>query len=540
MSIEGNLFVFKQANRSIKIMLLIENANSLLENIRLQQISSLTFTKRGLASCEKTSEKLPEDKMLQIEKAFTTTQWKEAFAKTQPINTVISLEVDLNWANWNQEILDLVVSKIPRLQDLFIMVDPLKQESINLAFTELTSLKINIRKRNQTPALEIKGCLPKLKNFQITYYGKTKLNAESLGALLVSAIRTLSRITIFSYYGWQIAEKLGKVLHAKSPLPDICLTVQQATHYANSLSDSGIDYSNDTENLYLKDWQAFSNLRSLGFEIDITSIIPLVDCLERFNQVKDYLEPRVSNLVLQSQQHNFLIKEPELLKGFEQVESLVIFSANSLTRDGFVWFTTNLPKLKEITLFNNHNPEFSILDLQSDTLISLVLTHFHQLKDYQINCPSLEKLELDNCSENTENYPTINGEVFSWCNGNFGERFLADLLNGASNINLPKLKDLYIWHNQNSLGLPLVLEPLRIEINCSAGHPTLQELVLSRLSHIKILRLKHLPKLRRFAMWDDFEKGQGWLEELDISELQKDCVIEIDCISDKPKIGNPL
>ena len=66
---------------------------------------------------------------------------------------------------------------------------------------------------------------------------------------------------------------------------------------------------------------------------------------------------------------------------------------------------------------------------------------------------------------------------------------------------------------------------LLMDIPCADGHPNIEELVLSRLSHIRSLVLKNLPKLKRLSIYDDFEKEQGYFEELDISKLSKDCEI---------------
>lgn len=507
----------------------IENAHSILEYLRSQQATTAIFTKRNLTSIlENVSE---EQGSQQIKLSSpTTSEWIEAFKRAEPIDTVVSLEVSLSAVNWDKSVLDLAAKIFPNLLTLELFITPSKQPSITLNFQKLTKLELVVVKKNNSATLELNGYLPKLVDFQLKHHGLSKISAKSLTELLLSAANTLANITIFYRYGWLLAEEIGKTLRLNSSISSPNFVIHQSENYQGS--SSGLDYFNDKEGLYLQDWQAFCSLKKLNFDIDIASIMPLVDCIERFREVKEQLQC-MSKLLLQSAQHNFLIKEPQLLKGFDQLENLEIFSASELTKEGFVWLTTNLPNLKKMRLINNHNPEFSVLDLQSETLTNLVLTHFHHLETYQFNCPSLQELELDNCTE--QDYPA--DENMHWCNGNFGERFLNDLLNGASNAYLPELKKLYIWHNHNGFGSPLVFEPLRLDIICNTGHPNLEEVKLSRLSHIRSLKLKNLPRLTSFSLWDDFDKGEGWLERLDITDIQADCKVEIDCLTDNPKVG---
>lgn len=507
-------------------MSLNHNAYSILEYLRLGQATKAIFTRRNPTFIleEPSKEKIsPQTKP-------TTSEWFNAFTKSKPINTVTSLEVDLNFANWDPSILDLATKIFPNLLTLQLFINPNKHSSINLNFQQLTKLDLVISKKNKNIILELNGYLPSLVDFKLTHHGLSKINAKLLAALLLSSVNTLASVTIFSHYGWLLAEEIGKALRLKPSLANPHFVVHQSTNYQGS--SSGLDYSNDKEGLYLQDWQAFCGLRSLGFEIELTSVMPLIDCLERFKQVKESLQLSLK-LLLQSDQHNFLIKEPNLLSGFDSLENLEIFNASELTRQGFVWLTTNLPSLKKMRLTNNCNPEFSTLDLQSKTLTNLILVHFHHLENYLINCPSLQELELGYCSE--KDYPA--DENMLWCNGNLGERFFNDLLNGSTNVYLPELKKLYIWHSANGFGSPLIFEPLRLDIDCTVGHLKLEEIAFSRLSHIRSLTLKNLPQLNSLTVLDDFDKGEGWLEKLDISAIQAHCEIKINCLSDQPKIG---
>lgn len=499
------------------------DAYFILEHISKEQPTEAIFRKSSLKTIFKSSEneQINEQKIIPPD----TSDWVDAFKKIKPIDSVTSITIDLSFINWDQNVLDLSTTKFPNLLKLELFINPNKQKSITLNFPKLAELELKIDKKNKDNILELKGHLPNLTNLRLTYFGLGKINARELAALLLSSTK-LSNIKIFYRYGWLLAEEIAKALHQNSPTIKPYFVVHQPENY-NTLS---LYYSDEKDDLDSKNWQAFSILRKFNFEIDLISILPLVNCLERFDQAKESLQS-ATNLLLDGDYHSFLIKEPELLKGFDKLEDLEIFGANELTRKGFVWLTTQLPNLKKLRLTNNHNPEFSVLDLQSQTLTSLVLTHFHRLESYQINCPSLQTLELDNCTE--EDYPA--DKDIRWCNGNFGERFLRDLLDGQTN--LPELKNLYIWHNHNGFGPPIVIEQLRLDISCNVGHQKLEEMGIVRHSHIRSLTLKNLPNLKQLSILDDFEEGEGWLEKLDISNINAECEVKINCLSNQPKIG---
>lgn len=501
------------------------DAYFILEHISQEQTTEAIFRKSSLKTIFESSEneQVNEQKI----NSPDTSDWVDAFKKINPIDSVTSLKVDLNFIKWDQNVLDLSITKFPNVLKLELFINPNKQKSITLNFPKLAELELKIDKKNKDNILELKGHLPNLTDLRLTYFGLGKINARELAALLLSSTK-LSNIKIFYRYGWLVAEEIAKALHQNSPTIKPYFVVHQPENY-NTLS---LYYSDEKDDLDSKNWQAFSSLREFNFEIDLTSILPLVNCLERFDQVKESLQS-ATKLFLQSDYHSFLVKEPELLKGFNKLEDLEIFGASDLTRKGFVWLTTQLPNLKILRLTNNHNPEFSVLDLQSQTLTSLVLTHFHRLESYQINCPSLQTLELDNCTE--QDYPV--NEENRWCNGNFGERFLRDLLDASPQTNLPELKNLYMWHNSSGFGPPIVMEQLRLDISCNVGHQKLEVMGVVRHSHIKSLTLKNCPNLKQLSILDDFEEGEGWLENLDISNINTDCKVKIDCLSNQPKIG---
>lgn len=499
------------------------DAYFILEHIIQEQTAEAVFRKSSLKTILESSEN--EQTNEQKINSPDTSDWVDAFKKIKSIDSVTSLMVDLNFINWDQNVLDLSAIKFPNLLKLELFINPNKQKLITLSFPKLAELDIKVAKKNKDNILELKGHLPNLIDLRLTYFGLGKINARELAALLLSSTK-LSNIKIFYRYGWLLAEEIVKTLHQNSPKIKPYFVVHQPENY-NTLS---LYYSDEKDDLDSKNWQVFSSLREFNFEIELTSILPLISCLERFDQVKELLQS-ATELSLENDYHSFLIKEPELLKGFNKLEDLEIFGAYDLTRNGFVWLTTQLPNLKILRLVNNHNPEFSVLDLQSQTLTSLVLTHFHRLESYQINCPSLQTLELDNCTE--EDYPA--NEENRWCNGNFGERFLRDLLDGQTN--LPELKNLYIWHNSSGFGPPIVMEQLRLDISCNVGHQKLEEMGVVRHSHIRSLTLKNCPNLKQLSILDDFEEGEGWLEKLDISNVNAECKVKINCLSNQPKIG---
>lgn len=443
--------------------------------------------------------------------------WIKAFNESAQVSSVTFLRVDMKTAGWDNDILALCEKIFPSLANLYLSVKGSKGFILRLNFSRLNSLEINLIQKPSNGELSLQGKLPSLKTFTFQHSGNIEIDKASLNRLLLSS-ECLESVNLYCKHSWNIAEEIaesaGRPAAGKLPL----LTLRNSVHERNST----MVYSR-TETEKNNDQNSLIKLLKLKVNIDFDSAIIACSDPEKFILALEYLDKKTDHLNLDGSVHSFLLREPELLKNFPNIRNLYIFGAQELSQKNFQQICDILPSLTSLVLINNHNPEFKSLSLRSDRLKELYLTHFHALETFEIHSDSLEILELDNCSDSsTVEYPEKN---MKWCNGFFGERFLYAFLNGSKSLHIPNLKSLYIWHNQNGFGPPLVYENRRMDIECTAGHSKLEELVISRLSHIRNLTLKNLPKLRTLSVFDDFEENEGWMEKLDIGGIPKDCEV---------------
>lgn len=465
--------------------------------------------------------------------------WKDIFSNIEPIQSVVSMNIDIKTANWDSEILELTNKVFPNIIKLKIYTK-LKNEptELTLNYTNLEELDITIDKKPNIATLKLNGFLPNLHSFKLVHYGKSKIDNESIVSLLSSS-KILDKVVLYYLHGWSLARKIVEEFLKKSISTKIDFIIRQSPDYMHGYGMSQVEYNSENSYLYESDWNDFLFMHKNHFSIDVESYFPIVDTKERFLLVSEFLKDTICSMYLTIEHHSYLQKEPELLMNFSKLEYLRIFGSNELTQDRLNKLLSILSNLKHLVLLNNHNPELSILEIRSNSLKEITITHFTHLNDFLIQSESLEKIELDNCNDTSiENYPD---KDILWTYGNYGEQFLTAFLNNDNRINVPNLKTLMIWHNQNGFGPQLVFESLRMDILCNDGHSNLEELYLSRLSHIRSLELKNLPKLIALSIYDDFEDGDGYFEKLEISELSKNCITKIECgITDKSKMAEDL
>ncbi|HMV81209.1 MAG TPA: hypothetical protein PL048_08745 [Leptospiraceae bacterium] len=446
--------------------------------------------------------------------------WIKAFNESAQVSSVTFLRVDMKTAVWDNDILALCERIFPNLTNLYLSVKGSKGFILHLNFSRLNFLEINLIQKPSNGELSLQGKLPSLKTFTFQHSGNIEIDKASLNRLLLSS-ECLESVNLYCKHSWNIAEEIAESVSRRTSGKLPVLTLRNSVHERNST----MVYSR-TETEKNNDQNSLIKLLKLKVNIDFDSAVIACSDRENFILVSEYLDKKTDHLNLDGSVHSFLLREPELLKDFSSIRNLYVFGAQELSQKNFQKLCDILPCLTAVSLINNHHPEFRSLCFRSETLKELYLTHFHTLETFDIHSDSLEILELDNCSDSsTVEYPEKN---MRWCNGFFGEKFLSALLNGDRAIHLPNLKSLYIWHNHNGFGPPLVYENRRMDIECTAGHSKLEELVISRLSHIRNLTLKKLPSLRKLSVFDDFEENQGWMEKLDASDLSKDCEVNTD------------
>jgi hypothetical protein len=114
------------------------DAYFILEYISQKQTAEATFRKSSLKTIFESSENdQVNDQKISSPDTF---DWVGAFNKIKPIDNVISLIVDLNFINWDQNVLDLSAIKFPNLLKLELFINPNKQKSITLNFPKILQI----------------------------------------------------------------------------------------------------------------------------------------------------------------------------------------------------------------------------------------------------------------------------------------------------------------------------------------------------------------------------------------------------------------
>ncbi|KAL6061161.1 Transcription factor COE1 [Balamuthia mandrillaris] len=172
--------------------------------------------------------------------------------------------------------------------------------------------------------------------------------------------------------------------------------------------------------------------------------------------------------------------EPIALNQFANLVVLSIMNTDHVTTAWIEALGTATPKLVEFIAFNNHF--LTSFRLRHHSLRSIRLIHWHKLVEFELDCPNLCQIQLDNCSLMSEHALTT--------------------LSDSSKNNVPSLVDLWCQHDSSSYTGPdsrtLVPEEAIVIQSCPIS---VQHLSMERTWHVVELSLS-CPNLRTFKLYD--------------------------------------
>ncbi|KAL6072606.1 hypothetical protein QOT17_005427 [Balamuthia mandrillaris] len=172
--------------------------------------------------------------------------------------------------------------------------------------------------------------------------------------------------------------------------------------------------------------------------------------------------------------------EPIVLNQFANLVTLNIMNTDHVTTAWIEALGTVTPKLVEFIGFNNHF--LTSFRLRHHSLRSIRLIHWHKLVEFELDCPNLCQIQLDNCSLMSEHALTT--------------------LSDSSKNNVPSLVDLWCQHDSCGYAGPasrtLVPEEAIVIQSCPIS---VQHLSMERTWHVVELSLS-CPNLRTFKLYD--------------------------------------
>jgi hypothetical protein len=412
------------------------------------------------------------------------------------------------------------------LRAVTLAVDARHDPCVTLTGDTLEAVTLYVRKRPAGAALTFAGRLSALRDFSLTAQRDdlTELDVRSLGALLVGARATLTRVALRAPHAWRHAAALAEAL-AATPGPALpTIEVERLPLGAPEAPEARAE-----------DFAHLQRVRARGFAVDPAACLAVVDRGEHLRALVDPLST-LDALHLVGEVHAFLLRDPSQLTVFRAARSLDVLDAGALTRDGLLALLQTLPALTSLRLTNNHNPQMDLLSLRSASLESACFTHFHALRGFDLDAPSLRALTLDNCDADTldpiDDARGVDGATVT-IYGAFAERFLAALLDGEAVVRLPALRVLSLWNNPIGMGSLGAIEARRVAVACRAGHPSLRTLHLQNVAHLRSLTLRDLPALTTLSVsqCDDAGPGTTWLEAVDLAGLPAGCDVTLCALS---------
>ena len=412
------------------------------------------------------------------------------------------------------------------LRAVTLAVDARHDPRVTLIGDTLEAVTVRVRTRPAGAALTFAGRLPALRAFSLLAQrgDHTEIDLPSLGALLVGARATLTRVVLRAPHAGRHAAALADAL-AASPGPALpTLEVERLP-----IGDP------EAPEARAEDFAHLQRVRARGFAVDPAACLAVVDRAEHLHALAEPLSA-LASLHLVGDVHDFLLRDPAQLSVFRAARSLDVRNAGALTRDGLLTLLQALPALTSLRLTNNHNPQMDLLSVRSASLESACFTHFHALRGFDLDAPSLRALTLDNCDaaalEPTPAVREVDGATVT-IYGDFVERFLASLLDGDAAVRLPALRFLSLWNNPIGTGALGAIEAMRVEVACRAGHPSLRALHLQNVAHLRRLTLRRLPAFTTLTVsqCDDARPGTTWLEAVDLAELPAGCDVKLCALS---------
>lgn len=409
-----------------------------------------------------------------------------------------------------------------RLREVTLAVDALRDGRVALESDTLDAVTVHVRKRPAGASLAFACRLPVLRELSLVAPrdDQTALDVASLCAVVVGARSTLRRVTLRAPHAWRHAVTLAETLAAAPGASRPELVVERLPRREL-----------DTPEARAEDFAHLQRVRALGFAVDPVACLAVVDRPEHLHALAAPLSG-LDALDLVGDVHGFLLRDPSRFATFAAARTLKFFDAGALTRDGLVALLAALPALTSLRLYNNHNPHMDGLTVRSASLESMYVTHFHALREFDVDAPALRELELDNCEVDPLDTLTARGviqPVNTTIYGAYGERFLAALLEGDVALRLPALRVLSLRNNPIGFGSLQAIESMRVDVACRAGHPALRALHLANVPHLRTLTLRHLPALTTLSVHqcDDQGLGTTWLESADLAGLPDGCDVTL-------------
>jgi hypothetical protein len=414
-----------------------------------------------------------------------------------------------------------VFERVPSLRAFSCKVDAKLGLDLSFDSEAIESLSIAVHPRSAPSPLCLRGAIPSLRSLSLLHSKASALDLDALGALASSARAPLEAVNVDAADAWRIAAALGAAINGRHGQGPKQMTVRRTDVRDQSAPEAAVARAEDFSRLRA--------LRAIGTAVEPTSYLALVDREAHLDELASDVA-LVEELDLNGDVHAFLLRDPRRFTAFARVRSLHFFDAHALTSEGLDALLRAMPALAEARFVNNHNAAMTHLGVRSAALVSLCLTHFHQLRTFELDAPALESLELDNCDDSSDGeldrlYAPGDGIIY----GNFSEPVCASILDGAPDAKLPSLHTLNLWNNPYAVGPLLAVESMRVNIGCAQGHPRLERLILANVTHVRSLTLKSVPKLRSVVVsqYDDVGVGSTWLERADLSEVPAGCEVEL-------------
>ncbi|KAJ3144240.1 hypothetical protein HDU89_008639 [Geranomyces variabilis] len=197
--------------------------------------------------------------------------------------------------------------------------------------------------------------------------------------------------------------------------------------------------------------------------------------------------------------HGWIVGDASrLVRLFPNLSTLNICSCAVLTTASLDAIVLNLPHLADLDLTDNDNDNLATVRLHSPSLRTVRLWYFHNLVSYDLDLPGLTDLTLNCCG--------YSAAVEDWAKpvvrSSFCERLLADLLRAPRDqqhgqLTLPLLRRFSAFHNnwwEGTIRSPN--DDDLADVDCSAGHASLEEIELLDCVNFKRFCLKGVPKMR--------------------------------------------
>lgn len=442
--------------------------------------------------------------------------WERALSTARPLPSVRSLALPRR--RWTRAHFARIAAVFPALRALSCAVDARAIDAVCVEFSALESLSIALRTSPSQPLVRLEGALPALRALRWThpFDAPAAVDAASLGALVASARDTLEHAHIEGARAWELALAL-----APSARPGTRWTVRDA---------ESADRDRATT--------CARSLRAMDHRLDPESCLAILDDPAHIDAFAHELA-QLETAALDARSQRVFFDDPARFAALARSRSLRIFDAQGCTTERLEGLLRAMPWLRSLAMINNHHDAMLALRVQSATLESLELTHFHRLQRWHIDAPSLIELSLDNCDgEDSASLGERCGAGEDTVYGDFGERLCAAILDGDPAARVPALRALSVAYNPVTVGELRAIEARRVTIECATGHPALESLRVRNAAHLRALRLQNVPRMRHVSVTqsDDAGPDRTWLARVALDALPAGCEVEL-CALSPSRVG---